>query len=225
MKYDLYASQTQGARNAQEDDFGFVDTSLGILAAVADGLGGHPWGELASKLAITACLQHAIEKCDSKDNTPNELLAGAIARAQESIVDLCAEVPRYRKMGTTLATIYIKDEHIYRGWVGDSLIFRIRAGEIQSLGTPWGMGSVWTQALMFGQGCKPCGLDEGLAIHKGDRYLLATDGIAVLELDDINQCMAKASKASEAASELITRVQDKADPHQDNCTAVCLFVS
>lgn len=225
MNVDLYGCQIQGARNAQQDELGFVDTGFGLMAAVADGLGGHPWGEVASKLAVTACLQHAIERCDCEDNTPNELLGDAIARARESIVDLCAQIPRYRKMGTTLAAIYIKDEILYRGWVGDSLIFRTRDGEIEVLGAHWGNTSAWTDALLFGEGYRPRGLDEGQPVLAGDRYLLATDGIAVLALDDIRDAMTQASTAQKAAQTLIQRVQDKADPGQDNCAVICLHVS
>lgn len=225
MNFDIHAGQIQGRRDFQEDEPGVVDTGFGLLAAVADGVGGQPWGAVASKLAVTACLQQAIEMCDSNEIMPNKLLAGAFSRAHNQIKDVCGNAPRYRKMATTLAAIYIRDQVLYRGWVGDSLIFRLRGGTLEILGAHPDMNNTWTDALMFGQRLLIDGLDEGQQVLSGDRILLATDGILTLERELVRDCLKSAQLPSEAAHALLNQINERDEPTQDNCTVVCLFAS
>ncbi len=153
MRLDIAALTDIGRRkNKNEDAFGICredepDLKLfkeGALVCVADGLGGHTGGEIASKLAVSIIkdiVKHPPivpgsdngEEVDERDEGPLPVLRQAIRRANDSIYltnrdqDL---VKTKRPMGTTVLTAIIEPKKVYIGNVGDSRCYHLRDGEI-----------------------------------------------------------------------------------------------
>jgi protein phosphatase len=119
------ATDTGMVRDHNEDGY-LVDREL-RLAAVADGMGGHLGGEVASATALNA-LHAAFSE--------NGGLRDAIVAANEAVVDRADESPELRGMGTTLTVAVLGDDDtLLVGHVGDSRAYLVRDGELSRITT------------------------------------------------------------------------------------------
>lgn len=101
------------------------------LFIVADGMGGHVAGEIASKLAISTVNAY-IQEHVGKDNL-EILLKDAIIQANTSIYQMALSKEEFSGMGTTVTASYIDGDIIYWGHVGDSRMYLLRNGKLNQL--------------------------------------------------------------------------------------------
>ncbi len=134
-----YAFRTDvGMRRAANQDSVVIRLSneyqewneCGHLFVVADGMGGHSVGDLASRIAVDS-LPIAYFKVDA-DSIPDRLRSAIIA-ANRSISDKARENPEFADMGTTCSTLVLSTAGAFVGHVGDSRVYRVRNGYIQQL--------------------------------------------------------------------------------------------
>ncbi|MDG1897146.1 MAG: protein phosphatase 2C domain-containing protein [Fuerstiella sp.] len=134
-----YASRTDvGMRRAANQDSLVVRlcseyeewSRCGHLFVVADGMGGHSVGDLASRIAVES-LPLAYFKMDTP--SLSERLVGALTAGNRSINDKARENPEFADMGTTCTALTLSSEGAYIGHVGDSRAYRVRSGIIQQL--------------------------------------------------------------------------------------------
>lgn len=112
--------------NNQDSMYVSEDSSFPIFI-VADGMGGHKAGEVASSLAIEATITYLKERKDLLNNEENIKfnIKKAIKYANEKIYSLSQEISEYSGMGTTITLSYIFDSKIILGHVGDSRAYLI----------------------------------------------------------------------------------------------------
>jgi len=110
-------------RKNNEDSFFVCAPHLFI---VADGMGGHEAGEVASGLAVTSIQEYVFHNTAIKDK--KELLRAAIGEANRRIYAEAVSRQGCQGMGTTVSAAYIQDEVLHWGHVGDSRIYLIREG-------------------------------------------------------------------------------------------------
>jgi serine/threonine protein phosphatase PrpC len=116
-------------RTNNEDRFVVVDLPCdgrpGTLALVADGVGGHAAGEVASQTAVDTILRdlRAVPCAD-----PVSALPRAVVRAGRAVYARSGEEEALRGMGTTLAAAWVIDRRLYTVTVGDSRIYLHRGG-------------------------------------------------------------------------------------------------
>lgn len=108
-------------RKTNQDAF-FKEDSLGLYI-VADGMGGHLGGEVASQLAIDVVVRFCQEQTKMG---PRELLSRAVNKASEEIFKKAAATPELAGMGTTVITLLYRDGAVYVGQVGDSRAYLVR---------------------------------------------------------------------------------------------------
>ncbi len=114
-------------RRSNEDSIGlFKELNLYI---VADGMGGHAAGEVASQLAV----EEISDYFQSSDGAGEPQLAEAIAHANRQIFAASAKDPALGGMGTTVVAVLAKDEQISIGFVGDSRVYLHQNGTTQQL--------------------------------------------------------------------------------------------
>lgn len=101
------------------------------LFVVADGMGGHVAGEIASKLAVTTVNSY-IQEHVGKDNL-EVVLKQAIVQANTSIYQMALSKEDFNGMGTTVTALYVDGETMYWGHVGDSRIYLLRDGKLQQI--------------------------------------------------------------------------------------------
>ncbi|MBE9523616.1 MAG: serine/threonine-protein phosphatase [Chloroflexi bacterium] len=134
-----------------EDYYGISAYTLGedtptpvVFAIVADGIGGHQAGEVASEIAVET-ISAAI--AESGTNNPVSTLRDAIVQASQRIHSQSAQLESMRGMGSTCACAWIIDDQLYTASVGDSRIYLIRDELIQQISTD----HTWIQeALSYG---------------------------------------------------------------------------
>lgn len=129
-------------RNHNEDSFLMLPEES--LFCVADGMGGHSSGEIASKIAVEELAEffrmtsRDIEatwpfKMDKSRNYDENRLATAIKLANIRIYERAAAEQKYKGMGTTIVTVYFAANHAYVAHVGDSRVYYFRDGELRQI--------------------------------------------------------------------------------------------
>ncbi len=98
-----------------------------LLTVVADGIGGHKAGEVASKIAVETIISTVAE---SDVSDPQWVLKSALLEANHSITSEAAEDDERKGMGSTVATALIIDAALYIATLGDSRIYLIRDNTI-----------------------------------------------------------------------------------------------
>ncbi len=129
-------------RNHNEDSFTIIEEEN--LYLVADGMGGHASGEIASQLAIETIRNFFQATGEDPDATwpykmdktrkyeENRLVTG-IKLANLRIFEAAQAEAKYRGMGTTVTAVFFVQEGVYVAHVGDSRIYRFRDGQIEQL--------------------------------------------------------------------------------------------
>lgn len=233
----------QGARKSQQDCFAVSPVEMardrGLLAVVADGMGGLSDGDRVSQAAVGAMLDAFL----SSPADPAILLPSLLARANRAVNALLGE-EGLNQSGSTLAAAYIRDGAAYYLSVGDSRICLLRAGELYQLnrehiyrnellvGAVNGSGTFeqavahpkaggLTSYLGMGQ-LKYVDLPAApLWLRPGDKLVLMSDGVYnALSPAELTRVLD--GDARRAAEQVAAAVQAKGYAHQDNYTAIII---
>ena len=107
QRYQLrgIAVSKQGGRPENQDDVGWVDTPLGFLAVVCDGMGGGPGGKTASYIAKNVFLTEMVNASPQASRV--EALKRAVSKANDALYQKMDEVPSLKGMGSTLVAVLI----------------------------------------------------------------------------------------------------------------------
>ncbi|OZM71526.1 protein phosphatase [Amycolatopsis antarctica] len=191
--FDYAAASDPGRRRSRNEDSAYVSPRL---LAVADGIGGHPHGDVASVAAISALAELGERlAADGAPFDPVATLAEGATEAGRRIVGLAERDPDLRGMGTTLTALLTDGQRVAVAHIGDSRAYLLRAGElvpitrdhtlIQSLVDEGTLNpeqvadhprrSMLLRALQTAQAGEP-----DLSVHEprpGDRYLICSDGL------------------------------------------------
>ena len=226
-------------RNGNEDS-AFVS---GRLIAVADGMGGHAGGEVASRIAIRTLQSMApmiTDETIDSDST-QDLLINSLHTIDTEIGDFAREAIELRGMGTTLTALVIHADAIALLHVGDSRCYRLRGNTIEQLSndhtviqellsqgaiTPaealdHPQRSVLTQALMGEGNIVP--VLQVFDAKEGDRYLLCSDGLSSVLTEKEIKLLLKKRDRKAAIKELIDATYIQGAP--DNITVVIADVT
>ena len=125
----------QGLVRTRNQDSFRVDADLGIIV-LADGMGGHRSGEVASRVAVEAAIADLLpaQREDLGDGMQSLLRVGHAAEvANRALLDMCVMHPELSGMGTTVVLAIFRDGRIYHAHVGDSRLYRVRYGRMRRL--------------------------------------------------------------------------------------------
>lgn len=247
------ARATIGTRSNQEDAFEIwpsgaqAATSLGegLLAVVADGMGGHAGGEIAGDLACRTF----VSTFASGEGATAERLQRGLDAGNSAIASHVAGNGSLRGMGCTLIGAWIDGDGLSWVSVGDSLLLLFRAPEVLRLNADHSLGAFlddqarrnqitpseaennpYRNALrsaLTGKALELVDLrGEPYKLAAGDWLILASDGIGTLDGDEIGDVVYANRDASpaEMAERLIAAVEEKQDPDQDNTTVIVLRI-
>lgn len=133
------------ARDHNEDDF-YLSDGEEALCIVADGMGGHQSGEVASAMAIRAIVDYYRETIPGKSNGYGETevngenldldkhrLAEALRTANQAVFTAASGEEAFDGMGTTIVSGYFTKDGVYMAHIGDSRAYRYRDGELTQL--------------------------------------------------------------------------------------------
>ena len=134
LEYGGYSHK--GMLQSNEDYYYIPSTNkIQNLAMIADGLGGHNAGELASRMAVETVIDYLSQRMDKDEyiQDPIELIEEAIKVSNNKIFKVSLSNESYNGMGTTLVSAYFSQGILYLGHVGDSRGYLIRKGQIKQL--------------------------------------------------------------------------------------------
>lgn len=218
------------------------------LAIVADGMGGHQAGEVASKMAVELVQSHllAVHKTLTEEQRP-EAVRQAIVHANETVYEFASNQKRYHGMGTTVVVTLASEKQLTIGHIGDSRAYLwqapvkekgkdaqfrqvtedhslvnelIRSGQItQAEANNHPRRNVLTRALGTE---RQADVDVTLLNwHNGDILLMCSDGLSGLVEDDIMAHVLAADKDLEWKADELVRLA-LAEGGDDNITVVLL---
>lgn len=205
------------------------------LFAVADGMGGHAAGEVASEIAIQVLTEQAPKHPDA------EALGRAVEAANAEIITAAAQGRGRAGMGTTVTAAMLEDERLVIAQVGDSRAYLLHNGKLQQLTRDHSLmadmidagqitpeearvhpnRSIITRALGSNPHTRP-DLFE-LNVHTGDRLLLCSDGLStMLEDHQIEQILNRQEDPQRCAAQLVNEAIGAGG--YDNVTVVVVDV-
>lgn len=208
------------------------------LWAVADGMGGHQAGDLASQKVTTALG----DICPSRDI--GELLHAtrqAINAANGQLISMASQFDSNRLPGSTVAALLISGNEAAVAWIGDSRIYRLRDGHTEQLTRDHShvqelvdqhlikpeeaeshpMANVITRAVGIEE---PVNLDVlHFDVRSGDRFLLCSDGLSRLVAKDEIQNLLQTQELEESVQSLLHTALVRGAP--DNVTLISVQCS
>ena len=228
------ASHPGNVRSSNQDAY-LESPAVGIWA-VADGMGGHAAGEIASKLIIEALMR--IDQ--SKDITHlTQQTRDQLNNANRELRSISNDYPESRAPGSTVAVLLLDNARAAVLWAGDSRVYRLRDGKLKLLTHDHSHvqelvdSRIITQAdaevhPMANYITRAVGLSENLELdmyqfstRNDDRYLLCSDGLTrVLDKSDITNTM-QTGKNPDIVNSLLQTTLERGAP--DNVTVVSVI--
>jgi protein phosphatase len=237
MKPQVWAVSDKGNKRDSNQDSYLVNESLGIFV-VADGMGGHSGGEVASSLAVQT-FESEIKALKTAQIPMRELIQQVYERASIRIFDKAAiESPELMGMGTTMVSCCVDNNRIYIGNVGDSRCYlynnstlwqltedhsllneQIRSGVLKPEQAANFTGrNVITRSVGYERIVHPDVIEREIA--PGETYLMCSDGLSGLVPDQkIAECF-KTKSLNEVALALVNLAL--AHGGDDNVTVLVL---
>ena len=243
MRFRYATRSSQGARSYQEDAASVLEGTGSLATVLADGMGGHAGGALASGLACKFFL-HAF--ATAQGTTPKKL-AESLELANAAIAHEVHDNPSLSGMGCTLIGAVFGADGVEWVSVGDSPLFLVRNGEIVVLNEDHSLAPEIDKLAVMGKisweaarndhrrhflrsaltGGEIELIDRShrpLALQHGDTIVLASDGIHTLSHANIAQVVSANREPAAAAAALLDAVEAAGDPAQDNTTVVVVLI-
>lgn len=206
------------------------------LFAVADGMGGHAAGEVASEIAVNTLATHAPDHIDA------EALGNAVVRANHEVIAAAQDGRGREGMGTTMTAAMLEGERLVVAQVGDSRAYLLHQGVLQQLTRDHSLVSDMVEAgqltnaearvhpqrsvITRALGSDPDMLADlyEINVESGDRLLLCSDGLSsMLEDNEIEAVMSRISDPQRCANSLVGEALN-AGGH-DNVTVIVADVT
>ncbi len=241
LNADLGNAQTIGTREKQDDSFAVSIREYGIMALVADGIGGYINGKLASSITVETFLDE-FEKRDVTDNLTYYFQKSAML-SNERIRDEFGEA----KGGTTVVSVVLKDDKLFWTSVGDSNIAVFRGGRLimvnrkenvkNWLEDQYHAGAIPREEALNNNtdtrlvnylgydGFKKADeSDRPIFLKKGDKVLIYSDGVEVLGQIELEKLLAKRMHPQKTADAIISQINMIKKNKKDNATIVILAI-
>ena len=239
MRITAYSATDVGRHREINEDNMFSGSTV---HAVADGMGGHVAGEVASETALRPVAELDGNAFDD-EKSATEALREAIVAANQNVLSEARADPNLSGMGTTLTAVMVRDEQLYLAHVGDSRAYLLRNGEeINQLTTDHTLVEQLVQDGRLSRDevsrhpqrsvvTRAIGVENNvdvdtfppIVLQPGDQILLCSDGLTGPVSDEqISDVLISESDGSVAVQRLIDAANDAGGP--DNITVVLLRV-
>jgi len=240
LRIEYGARSDQGKVRSSNEDTCIADIRHKTFL-VADGMGGHAAGEIASQIAAST-VEEFLKNLTS-DSDPGELLQHAVEEANTRVYETQMQKPEFRGMGSTLTVLSFSDSRFYIAQVGDSRAYMLRDATLHQLTRDHSV--VWPlyetgiltkedisrhpqkNLITRSIGTYPqveVDLQDDAAFE-GDIFLLCSDGLTdVLTDQDIEQTLSRRGKNAQELTELLINAANEAGgPDNITVVVVCLI--
>ncbi|MDO9314001.1 MAG: serine/threonine-protein phosphatase [Burkholderiaceae bacterium] len=239
MRFSIYQVSRKGGREKNEDRMGYSYTRDSGLFALADGMGGHPEGEVASQLALqtmSALFQQASKPtiADPMAFLNQAILAGHQQLLRYSAQKALSDTPR-----TTVVACVLQGDSVYWAHCGDSRLYMVRGGKLiartrdhsyselqDALHSVVPMRERLNRNVLFtclGSPGKPVIDTAGpFTLQGGDRLMLCSDGLWSTVTDESITVQLARQSIAEAVPELVEQALRNGGPKCDNVSVMAV---
>ena len=239
MRFSVYQVSRRGGREKNEDRMGYCYTRDAGLFALADGMGGHPEGEVASQLALQTLAALFQREAKPQLAEPLRFLQESIIAGHHQLLRYATERALMDTPRTTLVACLIQGNAAYWAHCGDSRLYLVRGDKLvartrdhsyselqETLSHVVPMGDRFNRNVLFtclGSPGKPVVDTAGpLLMQPGDRVLLCSDGLWGSVADSVIADVLISHVISDAVPELVERALRVAGAKSDNVTALAV---
>jgi PPM family protein phosphatase len=239
MRFSVYQVSRKGGREKNEDRMGYCYTREAGLFALADGMGGHPEGEMASQLALQTMA--ALFQRDARPGLadPLRFLTDAIMAGHHQLLRYASEKGLIDTPRTTIVACILQGNTAYWAHCGDSRLYMVRGDKLiartrdhsyselqDSLSTVVPLTERYNRNVLFtclGSPGKPVIDTAGpLLLQEGDRLMICSDGLwGTISDETITRHLATRT-ISDAVPELVEEALREGGPKCDNVTVLAV---
>jgi serine/threonine protein phosphatase PrpC len=246
---DFGACSDRGRARENNEDFFRVAPELGLFV-LSDGMGGMASGEVASRLAVDAVVEHCLAAAENPAlpleglhvpgaSAAGNRLASAIRLANALVRKAAAQNSSQQGMGATIVAVQLNDDRLIVAHVGDSRAYRLRQGELEQLTEDHSfVAEQIRRGLMTRQEAEQSKLQNVLLralgpelevlvelneelLQEDDALLLCSDGLTKeLSTAQISFALSDAEDAEEAAERLVALANEAGG--SDNITVIVI---
>ncbi len=254
MMYDVAAAIDKGRRDYQEDAVAidFPEEEGTGFVVLADGMGGHKAGDIASRIAVmkvSDTIKERLDTSDLPDDVIPEVLRAATLSANQSIASYVSRNSDVAGMGTTLVAPILSGNQLHWISVGDSPLFLFQDGKLHQVNEDHSLApqidlmvqsgmldaeaarhhpdrNCLTSVLMGDDIPK---IDYGkppVSLTKGDIVVVSSDGLQFLTNNQISGILSTHQDADSEtiADALMDAIRELDDPDQDNVSLAVIKV-
>ena len=239
MRFSVYQVSRKGGREKNEDRMGYCYTRDSGLFALADGMGGHPEGEVASQIALQTLA--ALYQRDAKPvlREPLKFLHEAIIAAHHQLLRYATERALMDTPRTTVVACVLQGRNAYWAHCGDSRLYLVRGDKLiartrdhsyselqETMAQVVPMGERFNRNVLFtclGSPGKPVVDTVGpMILQGGDKILLCSDGLWGSVSDEEITAQLASKPIADAVPELVEQALRNGGPKSDNVTVIAV---
>lgn len=239
MRFSVYQVSRKGGREKNEDRMGYCYTRDSGLFALADGMGGHPEGEVASQVALQTMA--ALFQRDAKPmlKDPVRFLHDAIIAGHHQLLRYATEKALIDTPRTTVVACVMQNGAAYWAHCGDSRLYLVRGDKLiartrdhsyselqETLNGVVPLGEKFNRNVLFtclGSPGKPVVDTVGpMLMQSGDRVMLCSDGLWSSVSDQAITDQLATRPISDAVPELVEQALRRAGSKSDNVTVLAV---
>lgn len=230
-----HATDIGCVRTTNEDSYLCIEPHI---YAVADGMGGHAAGEIASRIIIDT-IKNRLEFINPDDCT-EERLRSVVLEANQAILHASQENPTYNGMGSTISLFYVHYGYATWAQVGDSRIYLLRNGQIYQLTSDHSLVNELLQKQKITEEeaanfphknilTRAVGISCNLLVDTGfcdilehDKFLICSDGLTNMVTDELIRDICYENTNENKANKLVKKALENGG--KDNITCIVVEI-
>lgn len=238
LKFSVFQISRRGAREINEDRMGYCYTRASALFVLADGMGGHPKGEVAAQLALQTVSERYQKQALPVLKEPGTFLGTALLAAHHAIIRYASDQGLDDAPRTTLVAVVVQQGRAWWTHCGDSRMYLVRDGSLlmrtldhsyvdhpnaAAYATKTAPANRNILFTCLGSPIKPV-YDMGgpVVLSQGDKILLCSDGLWGCLPERLLIQELSSQPVSSAVPELVEQALRASGGHADNVTAIAM---
>ena len=241
MRFSIFQESAIGARRSNQDRMGYCFTRDSLLMVLADGMGGHPRGDIAASLAVQAAGAAFQQRAPSRLEDPAEFLRRALLAGHRDILRYQALHALPESPRTTVVACVVQQGRAWWAHAGDSRLYWLRDGGVLArtrdhspVEALLAQGALAPESAVthaqrhqvsscLGGPREPrIDLAEAMELRVGDTLLLCSDGVWSVTPDALLCTLLKRAQVDIAVPELLRHAVAASGAQADNATAVAM---
>lgn len=241
MKFTIYQASLQGGRSNNEDRIAYCYSRESLLMVVADGMGGHYFGEIAAQVAVQSLTEAFQREARPGIQDPFRFLQKAMTNAHFAILDYSMAHDLQDSPRTTCVACIIQDSIAYWAHAGDSRLFLMRGGKVAAqtrdhsrirLLIEEGVISEAQAAThpdrnkiyscLGGDSTPEIDFSRKTPLERGDILLICTDGLWGVTSGEEMAAALKGANLMQAVPNLMKLSETRGGPKGDNLSVIAV---